>query len=122
MEIFGLVVEFCMPGHTVHQTSFTFIVESLQEGHETISHSSSRAVLLPCMTSVQNASGLVLKESSLYRASAGSHFEKKKLPKYASHATNAITKRLGFGPMLVKLLLKICPANNNQKFHRYFVE
>jgi len=62
------------------------------------------------------------KESSLYRGSAGNNFEKKKLPKYARHTTNAITEWLGFGPMLIKLLLRICLANNNQTFHRYFVE
>jgi hypothetical protein len=77
MEIFGLVVEVGMPGHTVHRTSFTFIAVSLQEVCESISHSSSRTALLSCMTSVQKTSGLVFKESSLYRASVGSHFEKK---------------------------------------------
>jgi len=64
-----------MRGHNVHRTSFTFIAVNIQEGHESISHAASRMVLLPCMTSIQKTSGLVLKESSLYRASAGSKFK-----------------------------------------------
>ena len=66
-----------MPGHTVHRTSFTFIAVSIQEDHESICHAASRMVLLPCMTSIKEGSGLVFKESSLYRASAGSNFEKR---------------------------------------------